>query len=391
VRRFVYSSGMIFLLLLVSAGLAGPPSDGPGTKPAASGQPYRDKAGPYAVEAVKYEWQDAERDREVPVEVYYPKSPDRPCPIIIFSHGLGGSRESYEYLGRHWAGYGYVCVHPQHKGSDSEVLKGSKAERLKAMLLAAADPKNAVDRAKDVSFVIDELTKANKEKGPLHKLMDMRRIGVSGHSFGANTTLAIAGEVFVGPRDQELRLADKRVKAAIAMSSPVPGSPDRYDQAFGEIEIPCLHMTGTKDVSPIRDTPVESRRIPFDRIHRADQFLLTFEGGDHMVFGVQRQRRGGEKDARFHDLILQSSTAFWDAYLRDDAKAKKWLTGGGFEAVLGGDGKFEKKLSKLPQESAASRDMGIGQLSRTPAMSLWNYVRARATVQALVGLARAVN
>ena len=38
--------------------------------------------------------------------------------MIVFSHGLGGTRDGYEYLGRHWASYGYVSVHLQHKGSD---------------------------------------------------------------------------------------------------------------------------------------------------------------------------------------------------------------------------------------------------------------------------------
>ena len=37
------------------------------------------------------------------------------------------------------------------------------------------------------------------------------------------------------------------------------------------------------------------------------------------------------------------ATAFWDAYLKDDASAKAWLAGGGFEAMLKDDGVFEKK------------------------------------------------
>ena len=48
-----------------------------------------------------------------------------PCPVIIFSHGLGGSRDGYEYLGRHWASHGYVSVHSTHIGSDTSALKGT--------------------------------------------------------------------------------------------------------------------------------------------------------------------------------------------------------------------------------------------------------------------------
>jgi hypothetical protein len=39
-----------------------------------------------------------------------------------------------------------------------------------------------------------------------------------------------------------------------------------------------------------------------------------------------------------------SSTAFWDAYLKGDAKAKAWLSQGGFESELGDAGTVEKKL-----------------------------------------------
>jgi hypothetical protein len=51
----------------------------------------------------------------------------------------------------------------------------------------------------------------------------------------------------------------------------------------------------------------------------------------------------GEKDALFQDLIRQSTTAFWDAYLKGDAEARAWLADGGFASILGADGRFEKK------------------------------------------------
>jgi hypothetical protein len=49
------------------------------------------------------------------------------------------------------------------------------------------------------------------------------------------------------------------------------------------------------------------------------------------------------KDALFQDLIRQSTTAFWDAYLKGDAEARAWLADGGFASILGADGRFEKK------------------------------------------------
>jgi predicted dienelactone hydrolase len=304
------------------------------------------KAGPFAVETASFEWTDAARNREVPVKVYYPKDGAGPFPLIVFSHGLGGSREGYEYLGRHWASHGYVSVHVQHKGSDTEVWKGAanREEAMKGMRDSLADVTNAIDRPRDVSFVIDSVTKLNAEDARFKGRIDLDRVGMAGHSFGAWTTLAVAGQGSPALARLGKPLADPRVKAAIAMSAPAPAAA-RRGNAFAGVKIPALHMTGTLDDSPISDSKAADRRVPFDKIAGVDQFLVTFEGGDHMVFsGRPRAMGGGAKDPLFQDLILQSTTAFWDAYLRGDAAAKTWLAGDGFEKVLGANGKWEKKL-----------------------------------------------
>ena len=55
---------------------------------------------------------------------------------------------------------------------------------------------------------------------------------------------------------------------------------------------------------------------------------------------------GGENDERFQALIRMGSTAFWDAYLRTDAGARRWLAAGGFERAVGDAGVLEKKLER---------------------------------------------
>jgi predicted dienelactone hydrolase len=279
------------------------------------------------------------------VKVYYPSDAIGPFPLIIFSHGLGGTREGYEYLGRGWAERGYVCVHVQHAGSDDAVWRHHD-DPMASMRRAALDPSNAVNRPRDVSFAIDEALRLNGDaKSPLHGRIDASRIGVAGHSFGAYTALAIAGQSFVLPSgDKSLR--DPRVKAVIAMSAPV--SPRRDpEEAYSPIAVPCFHMTGTKDVSPIGDTKAESRRVPFDHMRLADQYLLTFKDGDHMVFsGRGTGRLGREHDTPYQAVVLESSTAFWNAYLKGDAEAKRWLTAGGFKERLDERGTFEVKSAQ---------------------------------------------
>jgi predicted dienelactone hydrolase len=301
---------------------------------------------PVEVAVTKFDWKDAARDREVPVTIYAPKASKDPLPVIVFSHGLGGTRDGYAYLGKHWASHGYVSVHLQHKGSDDAVWKG-KADPLAEMRKAVKDRANALNRPVDVRFVIDQLTKLNREDPTFKGRLDLDRVGMAGHSFGGWTTQAVAGQVFPSPLGEvaDVTLSDPRVKAAIIMSpSPPPGKTDP-DKAFGPVKIPCLHMTGTKDDSVgITDTKPTDRRVPYDHMKLADQYLVIFKDGDHMIFAGARGKIGdGTKDPRFHDLIGLCTTAFWDAYLKGDARAKAWLSEKGFRQALGDDGTFEHK------------------------------------------------
>ncbi len=308
---------------------------------------YKQAPGPLLVTMSLEDWTDAARQRPVPVKIYAPATGKGPFPVIVFSHGLGGSREGYKYLGRHWASHGYVAVHVEHLGSDTAAFtKGRRGRLLANMRESIADPKNAVARPLDVRFVLDRLEKLNQGGSPLAHRLDLTRVGMAGHSFGAWTTLVVAGqrigrEVASGSTPS---YADPRVKAAIAMSAPVPRQREDLDAAFSAIHIPVLHMTGTLDDSPLGETSAAERRIPYDHIHGADQYLVTFTGGDHMIFSGRLMERSerATQDARFQDLILQGTKAFWDAYLKGDPAAKSWLEKG-YGAVLGKDGKLEEK------------------------------------------------
>ena len=321
---------------------------------AAAAAEYTAQPGPYAVASLEATWTDAARGREVPVKIYYPAavsaSSGQPCPVIIFSHGLGGSRDGYAYLGEHWASYGYVTVHLQHHGSDSEVLRSPRP--LKALRTAAADPQVTVNRPLDVTFAIDRLTVLNTDnRFALHGRLDLQRIGVAGHSYGAYTTMAIAG-AHNPIWGVEPRYRDPRVKAAIAMSTPNTRGNEK-DAAFAGVTIPVFHMTGTEDGSSragetntiVGDTKAPERLRPYQHTTRAPAYLLVFTGGDHMVFSGRLTARR-PTDQPLQDRILAGSTAFWDAWLRESPSAKTWLDDGGFSRALGPLGTFEHKPAR---------------------------------------------
>ncbi|CAM3116313.1 alpha/beta hydrolase family protein [Rariglobus hedericola] len=287
------------------------------------------------VKTLLLNWHDSARNRDVPAKIYYPANTTSPCPVIIFSHGLGGSREGYGYLGDYWAAHGYISVHLQHPGSDEAVWKDSKRP-MKDLRRAAADPDNARNRPRDVSFALDQLTALNAgTASPLHARLDLNRIGLAGHSFGSFTTLAT-----ITPA-HPIGGYDPRIKAAIAMSTPAP----RRDDLYAAIKIPVYHLTGTADTDQAGSVKnAKDRRIPYDQTHSAPACLLTFEGGDHMVFsGPTARQKPDARDLRFHDFIERSTLAFWDAELKGSQSARTWLHDGNFAATLGHYGVFEQK------------------------------------------------
>ena len=137
---------------------------------------------------------DAARDRDIPLRVYLPAN-TAPAPVVLFSHGLGGTREGSAFLGEHWAARGYVAVFLQHPGSDDSVWKDEPAqERMRAMNQAAS-LENFLLRVQDVPAVLNQLEIWNADKtNRLAGRLDLKKVGMSGHSFGAVTTEAVSGE-----------------------------------------------------------------------------------------------------------------------------------------------------------------------------------------------------
>ncbi len=285
---------------------------------------------------------DTTRDgREIPILVYLPTASDKPAVTLLFSHGLGGSRTNAGYLAEHWAARGYAVVCLQHPGSDESVWRDKPLGERMAAMRQAAGAANFLLRVKDVPAVLDQLEKWHKEPGhALAGKLKLDKVGMSGHSFGAVTTQAVSGQ---SAARGAISFTDKRIAAAIAFSPSTPklGDPKA---AFAQVKIPWLLMTGTLDTSPIGDQTVESRLAVFPALPAGNKYEVVLDKAEHSAFG--QGRLPGEKERRnpnHHRVILALSTAFWDAYLRDDPAAKEWLDGEGPLGVLEKADRWQKK------------------------------------------------
>ena len=285
---------------------------------------------------------DTARQREIPLRVYLPAG-SAPAPVLLFSHGLGGSRViGSGYLGAHWAARGYVLAALQHHGSDDELWQGKNPLSALMAMKRAASGENLKLRAEDVRATLDQLQSWQASSGhPLAGRLDLARVGMSGHSFGAQTTQAVSGEAFPAPWGRQF--TDTRIRAALMLS---PSAPARGDAAtaFGGVQIPWMVMTGTKDVSRLGGATVESRMAVYPALPPGGRYELVLDGAEHSAFGDRDlQGERSQRNPNHHRVILALSTAFWDAHLRADAVARAWLEGNGPATVLQAADRWQHK------------------------------------------------
>ncbi|MBU4318108.1 MAG: dienelactone hydrolase [Proteobacteria bacterium] len=283
---------------------------------------------------------DPDRDREIPIRIFLPPG-KTPGPVVLFSHGLGGSCKMNGFMGEHWAARGFFTVFIQHPGSDVSVWQNlPQEERMKA-LAKAANLRTFQDRVKDVSFVLDVLGKDNESpENPYFKRMDLKHVGMSGHSFGAVTTQAVSGQrTILGAAS----FTDARITASMMFSPSKPkrGTPEK---AFGKVEIPWMLMTGTKDLSAIGEGDLESRFAVYPALPPGGKYELVLFNAEHSAF-TDRALPGDseQRNSNHHRAVLALSTAFWDAYLMQNEAAKLWLNGSGPQTVLEKDDRWQKK------------------------------------------------
>lgn len=278
-------------------------------------------------------FQDRQRDRNLPVDIYYPQqnsllSALRPTPLVVISPGLRADRKFFSYLARHLTSHGLTVAaleHPDRTVSPNSLLPATEF----------------INRPKDISFLLDEFSKLNQQTGALQGKLNTEKVSIIGHSLGGYTALAVAGGELnlqqlrqackgVNPLaqapadwlqcgaatliDSKVELQDRRIKNAIALN-PVVG------QLFGEnglskINIPVLVLASTEDAI----TPVLNHQLrPFTQL--GDQkYLVTAIGGTHLSvgnpnsqaltgLGVIKERRGVEVQP-LRQLISGVSLAF---------------------------------------------------------------------------------
>jgi dienelactone hydrolase len=275
-----------------------------------------------AFETLDLDWVDATRQRPVPVRLYLPRSASasNPVPLMVFSHGIGGSRRGYSWLGQHVAGQGVASLHVQHVGSDRAVWFGN-VFAIVGRLQDAAQEGEAIARVQDFRFALDTLL-----AGDLAPRIQAQRIVAAGHSYGANTTLLASGARVPRP-GKAIDLHDARVRAAVVISAPPFYGQAEVKQILSPIAVPSLHVTATEDIIRIPGyySGADDRVAVFDATGGPRKWLAVYEGGSHSMF-TDRTGTGG---ALLNPQVKAATQSLVMAFVRrvfdgDESSITQW-------------------------------------------------------------------
>jgi dienelactone hydrolase len=352
-------------LICVAAGLAvatvaGPGcSSGPAPAPASATAPSPPPAAELARSGLAVVAEADVTLRESPgaaalvVHVTYPEGRD-PSPVVVFSHGAGGSGSGYRPLFRFWATRGYTVLAPAHADAAGARGRDHTLDAREPAADAVADAKTWAARVHDASLVIGGLSDIETAVEALRGRLDGRRLGVGGHSLGAFTAQLLAGAAGGGGRGAKGKtFSDPRPRAFLLLSPQGRGQQGLTAESWESVSRPLMVVTGSRDRGPHGQSP-SWRLDPFRLSPPGDKYAVVIEGASHLSStgraaepGASPVRRKGaatadEEVAIFRDLKV-ATLAFWDAFLRGDASAKAFLESDSLSKETDGKAKIERR------------------------------------------------
>ena len=220
------------------------------------------------------------------------------------------------------------------------------------------------DRIGEAKAVIDAIEKPKSVFGAVATHMNSEKIGMSGHSLGARTTMLLAGTaLFPDGAKKALDFSDKRIDAALLMSAIGTNGKTVTKDSWKNVTVPMMVMSGSRDSRTRKETG-EWRTESYQFAPNGDKYLVFLEGADHMTYigpmrsdepedelpksapekpsWFAREFPGMNEDVLF-TYVRSASLAFWDAYLKDDAKAKAYLRGSALATFSDGLATLEHK------------------------------------------------
>lgn len=226
-----------------------------------------------------------DRGEDLQVRVSAPATGSE-LPIIIFSHGFGGSLDGYGPLADYWAAHGFVVIQPTHL--DSRTLH-----------LPPEDPRTPRIwrfRVEDMKRILDQLDHLETSVPGLSGRLDRSRIAAAGHSWGGQTVSMLLGARVLDTHGEPGEdMSDSRIKAGVLLATTGKGGADLspfaaelfpfMNPSFAEMSTPTLVVAGDHDQSQLSTRGPDWFTDPYF-LSPGSKSLLTLFGAEHSLGGI---------------------------------------------------------------------------------------------------------
>jgi predicted dienelactone hydrolase len=234
-------------------------------------------------------------------------------PLVIISHGSGGSHLLYRGLAQHLAHNGYIIAMPEHYGNNKN---DNSIEGLN---------RNLTLRTRHIRHVIDTLLTAPE----FMEYINSRQIYMVGHSMGGCTALAISGAVPWSRERKQIEVSnDERIKALVLFAPAAAWF--QHPDSFNHVSLPILVFSADHDsVTPywqadlIKQNVKNPTLVTVETVKNAGHlsFIAPFpENMRNKDFPPSQDPDGFVREA-FHETLKEEVTNFFNKQLKSKAMA----------------------------------------------------------------------
>jgi predicted dienelactone hydrolase len=283
---------------------------------------YGAQAGPHQMISVPGLMLPAnENERDISFNLYFPVEGEG-YPLLLFSHGNWSDKGSYDRIIEHWVSHGYAVIAPDHLdccGAPRGIFNSLRYGQLGLI----------EGRVDDLSRLLRELSAIEALAPTFRDKADPTTLAITGHSFGAFSAQQFGGAAAFDP-DQEKYLfnRDPRVQAIVAMSPPGPMFDTITADSWQQLQTPTLVTTGTWDIQPSFWPDWRMHLMSWESALPGNKYALVTQGADHFLGNlICRTQREATPQTDALRMLQSASTAFLDAYLKNNAAAQAYIDG----------------------------------------------------------------
>lgn len=216
-------------------------------------------------------------------------------PLVIYLPALGERRSAGEAWRTAWAQGGYAVLSLQLLAEDEKAWSSTRARTGDFTSLARErySAKAMLVRLAALQGVWQELSRRRSQgEAPLERI-DLSRIAIAGYDLGAYTAMIVAGEHL---RDFTTPALPIPVRAVVALSPYADFSGAALSARYSGIHSPVLSVTSDDDWDSLGLVTAPSlRRAPFEYMPAGGKYLLAMSRLPHSAMGGENVQESGDE------------------------------------------------------------------------------------------------